>query len=513
MQTEVRVMIVDDEAADREWVRRLLTDEATTPFFMDDADGLAAAVERLRNNAYDVLLLDLNLPESRGPATLDAIRRENDDLPIIVLTGLSDEDTALRALEQGAQDYLIKGCVTAQGLAKAIRYAVQRQHWLRELSSAKRQLEQKNRRLAELYDTAYHFVDHVSHEFRTPLTVIKEYASLIRDGLAESVEMRNRFLDIVKDRADDLNTIVDDMLDMSRLEAGLLGLWRRNYRIGDVVEDLRPALERKAAVKGVTLEVRVDPGLPEAYCDPEKIGRVLINLTINAVKFCRQQGHVLIWATENPDAPGLVVGVTDDGPGIDRENLTKIFERFRQLSGGGRCGCKGFGLGLSIAKELVDLHFGELTVESEVGRGSTFRFTLPPADPPEVMRRYLRHFFGRQADLRRLSLVTAVVTADSTEEEADEIGAFLFGVLRRNDLTFRLDERTWLVVLEADERELSAFYDRTSDALKEINRNRIQGPLPTTHLRTLGTWDVADDAPDWFVRAWQGLTSRSAAYV
>jgi signal transduction histidine kinase len=156
-------------------------------------------------------------------------------------------------------------------------------------------LETKYQRLARLYRTAHQFVDNVSHEFRTPLTVIKEYVSLIREGIVGPVsDEQSKMLHVVEDRADDLNTMVDDMLDVSKLESGLLGVYRQECDIAQVLRHVRPALERKAVVKGVELQWDIEPGLPSIYCDPEKAGRVLINLSINAIKFCGQPGHVRI---------------------------------------------------------------------------------------------------------------------------------------------------------------------------------------------------------------------------
>ena len=99
-------------------------------------------------------------------------------------------------------------------------------------------------------------------------------------------------------------------------------------KVSDIVRSVLSALERKAAVKGVTLSIDVSDELPLVYCDDEKIGRVIINLAVNAIKFCREGGHVRIWATENPKAPGALVGVTDNGPGIDQQHLTAIFDAF-----------------------------------------------------------------------------------------------------------------------------------------------------------------------------------------
>lgn len=514
MPKAIHVLVVDDDPVDLELTRRLLTSSTRMHFTMETASHLRQAIQMLRSGKHDVLLLDLNLPGSHGLATLDVVRAETGELPIVVVSGHSDEETALRSLDHGAQDYLIKGNVTSEMLVNAMRYAIQRQQLLQEITNAKELLEKKNQRLAELYQTAHRFVDNVSHEFRTPLTVIKEFTSLIRDGLAGAVtDEQRRFLDIVGDRADDLNTMVDDMLDVSKLEAGLLGAWRRSCKVSDIVRSVLSALERKAAVKGVTLDIDVSDELPLVYCDDEKIGRVMINLAVNAIKFCHEGGHVRIWATENPKAPGALIGVTDNGPGIDQEHLTAIFERFRQLQTGGHNSTKGFGLGLSIAKELVDLNFGEMSVESVVRQGTTFTFTLPPAEPMEVMRRYLHRIMHLRNGSSKVTLITASIGETTDAAGAEDIDAYMQSFLRRNDLVFRIQEHRWLMVLALTELELDKFQANAKQALNEINRNRIQGPLPEVAMQTVGTWRPLNDFNEVFSRLRELLSTGELVHV
>lgn len=517
MATEMRLLMVDDDPVDLELTRRLLAGTTRMQFKVDTAACLRSATEFLHRECYGVVLLDLNLPDTRGlatlDATLDAMRRENSDVPIIVLSGLSDEDTALRSLDHGAQDYLVKGHVTSDTLVNSIRYAIQRQQLLQEITSAKELLEKKNQRLAELYDTAHRFVDNVSHEFRTPLTVIKEYTSLVRDGLVESAEEQRHFLDIVGDRADDLNTMVDDMLDVSKLEAGLLGAWRKNHNVAEIVGGLRSALERKGAVKNVAVEFDIDPALPDVYCDDEKVRRVLINLTVNAIKFCHEQGNVRVWAKDCPDAQGVVIGVTDNGPGIDDESLATIFERFKQLQGNVRGSCKGFGLGLNIAKELVDLNFGEMNVLSQIGQGTTFTFTLPPADPLEVMRRYLHRVAHLRNGSSTVTLITATIDDSHELSTSDDVDAYLYILLRRNDLVFRIADHKWLIVLATNEIELERFYEKAVKTRNEINRNRIHGPLPALALQTVGTWHATVQFREVLTQLRQTLEQRGAVHV
>jgi signal transduction histidine kinase len=460
------------------------------------------------------LLLDLGLPECRGLETLDRIRNENERLPIIVLTGLSDEATALCSLDHGAQDYLVKGTVTSEALVHSIRYAIQRQQLVQELGRAKRLLEKKNRRLARLYKTAHRFVDNVSHEFRTPLTVIKEYTSLLREGLIGAVNQQQcEMLDVVGDRADDLNNMVDDMLDISRLESGMLGLWRKSCNVEQVVAGIRPALERKAAIKGLTLNFDIAQPLPQVYCDDEKVVRVLINLTINAIKFSAQAGSIRVWATADTKSPDVLIGVTDNGPGISQDLLAKIFARFRQFDMDRRPDCKGFGLGLSIAKELVELNFGEMRVESVPGRGSTFSFTLPPADPLEIVRRYLSRIQHTRNGTSEVSIVEATVDPETDAATAEDVATYLNGLLRRNDLLFQPNHGRWLLILSSSDLELDKFLTRAASALTELNRNRLRGPLPEIEFNTKGTWRTKNRTGELLETLQELLEEREAVHA
>jgi two-component sensor histidine kinase len=365
-----------------------------------------------------------------------------------------------------------------------------------------------------LYRTAHEFVDNVSHEFRTPLTVIKEYASLVREGLVGAVsDEQQRMLTVVEDRADDLNTMVDDMLDVSKLKSGLLGIRRQDCQVEEILDQVRLGLERKAAVKEVELTFDIDPHLPTVFCDPEKAGRVLINLTTNAIKFCGRPGHVRLSCNHKSDGTGVKFGVSDDGSGISPENQQAIFRRFKQLGESIRSSTKGFGLGLSIAKQLVELNLGEITVESQVGQGSTFFFTLPPTDPREVLRRYLKWIDRRRNGPSQLVLIDAELEGSTTATLANDTNLFLNHLLRSTDLLFRSGPTRWLVVLPVTEFEISEFRERVERKIGEANRNRLGEPIPDIGLKFLGTWRVGSDRDELLDRLSAVLEPAEAASV
>jgi len=510
----IRLLLVEDNLDDCELTCLELSRVESAKFDVQHAARLSEAVQVLSTKPFDVLLLDLGLPDSEGLAGVTALRREVDDVPIIVLTGNTDEETALRSLHNGAQDYLVKAAVCADKLHRAIRYSIERQRLVRQLTRAKRLLEKKNQRLARMYKTAHRFVDNVSHEFRTPLTVVKEYGSLLREEVVGTVnDEQSRMLDVVVDRADDLNTMVDDMLDVSKLESGLLGASRKNHFVREVFQHVLPSLQRKAAVRGVELLVECEDDCLEVYCDAEKVGRIIINLTINAIKFCGEPGLVRLWAKPDVQHGGAVIGVTDNGPGIDEENLHALFRRFKQLNTDCRSSTKGFGLGLNIAKELVDLNFGNMMVESEVGRGSTFSFTLPASDPGHVMQVYLDRVERLRNGGTNVTLIRAETSDRTNSELADDVETMLGYLLRRNDLMFQKENNAWLLVLSIEEIELDKFLARAEKAFDDANRNRPLGPLPKVDIRSQGSWHLATGKPELMQRFMSELEARQAVHT
>lgn len=502
------VLAIDDDVGDAEILRRHLELIPEMEFEFQHCTDSEAGRTRLSEGNVGLLFLDYQLGAKTGLDVLKALRSDGYLGPIVVVTGQGNEYVAANLTRAGADDYVAKDDLRPDILQRAINNALaqqsrrtveaQNQRLLAELQMTKKALEGKNTRLSELYETAHQFVDNVSHEFRTPLTVIKEFTSIIRDGLAGEVSDEQReYLEIVLNRVDDLSTMVDDMLDISKLEAGVLGVCRRECQVEDIIRGVRTTLERKAVASKVSLKIALDDDLPAVYCDPEKIGRVIINLTVNALKFSNEGGHVSVWARRDSDGSQLLIGVTDDGPGIAPENVRAIFERFRQVEGNVRASTKGFGLGLNIAKELVHMNFGDIALESELGRGSTFSFTLPAAEPTTLLPLYFKRVCSPS-----VLLLCATVNATSDQEVLDEVEQFLQRQLRRSDLLFRADAGRWLIVAATKEEESGPMMSRLECARREANRNRPSGELPAINLEVRQTCQGLEQSLD-FIRCFE----------
>ncbi len=495
--SKIRVLVVDDDTVAADFAKQTLVASVRPQFAVQVASSLQTALIRTRSERFDAVVLDLNLGDSRGLATLNSLCSHVPDVAVVVYTDLDDdEEVALEALHCGAQDCLPKQH-GGEMLVRSVMYSVQRHHNEHEIRTLlelvcrnERLLQDKNTRLAALNEVAHQVVDNVSHEFRTPLTVIREYASLMKDGIGGQLSDQHLdFVEIISDRADDLATMVDDMLDVSRLEAGLLAMARTQCHVAEIVDRVRLGLERKANIRRVALTFDLPEDLPEVFCDPEKVGRILTNLAVNAIKFCGDNGKVSISASLMPKNKDVILRISDNGPGIAADNLAVIFERHKQLSNSAGS-TKGFGLGLNIARELVENSFGQMTVDSRVGKGSTFSFTLPVAEPMEVLGRYLSRLEIDDQSTRTVSLLEVSVDGDVAVNLADDVDAFWNYLLRRNDLLLRLKATRWLLVLDADESACEAFLGRYEHTLAETNRNRLRGPLPEVRLRQVGTWQL-----------------------
>ncbi|MGB9724477.1 MAG: GAF domain-containing protein, partial [Chloroflexia bacterium] len=229
------------------------------------------------------------------------------------------------------------------------------------------------------------FISTVSHELRTPLTSIKGYVDLILLGsVGEITPMQRNFLEVVRSNSNRLVDLINDLLDISRIETGRITLSPEPLSIFDVVEEVVESARAEIERKQLTLEVRVPPDLPLVHADRKRITQVLTNLVSNAYKYTREGGRVEISARcENGF---LTVSVSDTGVGISKEDQKKLFTRFFRADNPLRDEVGGTGLGLAISKSFVEMHGGKMWVESELNVGSTFSFSLPLTQPPAGRR-------------------------------------------------------------------------------------------------------------------------------
>jgi signal transduction histidine kinase len=268
---------------------------------------------------------------------------------------------------------------TVLGFAKVTRDLTERR------ASQERAIETARRlAAAEVANRAKsEFLAAMSHELRTPLNAIGGYAELMQLGLGGPITDEQRsYLARIRTSQQHLLGIISDLLNYSRIESGQVTYDLVTIPVSDLVDKVLPLLEPQAAAKGITLDRPACPDDLAVVGDRPKADQIMLNLLSNAVKFTPNGGHVTVVCADAGD--NVTIAVRDTGPGIPVENQAEIFEPFVQLGRSLTSTHEGTGLGLAISRDLSRAMNGDVTVESVVGKGSTFTLTLPKADPAQL---------------------------------------------------------------------------------------------------------------------------------
>ena len=246
-----------------------------------------------------------------------------------------------------------------------------------ELARYNEEIKTANERLKELDRLKSSFVSNVSHELRTPLTAIESLADNLLDGVTGPLTTKqSNYMNGIKESTERLERLINDLLDLSVIEAGKSGLKPTSFSMASLLREVTDTLKPMAEEKQISLEIASTNGHSLAWADRDKVTQVLTNLIGNAVKFTPHLGKVTMTVSRTQDA-WLQVSIADTGPGIPPQEASKIFDEFYQMSRPGGEKSKGVGLGLAISKKLVEMHGGKIAVDSVVGGGSNFSFTLP----------------------------------------------------------------------------------------------------------------------------------------
>ncbi len=261
-------------------------------------------------------------------------------------------------------------------LADQIGLAVDRIRTHAELEEKRRKLDEASMALRRMDEAKSDLISVVSHELRTPLTSIKAYTETLLDNLdTPSFTMQEKFLGIVNEECDRLARIVNDVLDLSRMESGRRRLRAEPLDLAQLIDEVTPTVEPEFTQKRLHLIPILDKDLPQIEADPDLLKQVLVNLITNAAKFTRPSTDIVVRATRNGER--MSIAVEDHGIGIAPDKLARVFERFYRIEESGGERVAGTGLGLAIVKSVVELHGGTVRADSVVGEGSRFVMELP----------------------------------------------------------------------------------------------------------------------------------------
>lgn len=374
-----KILVVDDDQFVRDMLAVILDAEGYT---VETVENGAEAAGRFRGGScFDVIISDMNMPEMNGNELIREIRKSDEDIPIIILTGNNEISVAMEAIRSGANDYLLKDENIHDTVAHAVEKAVEKHELKRQnkqlmsdLAQKNRELEKSNAELLELNNLKNKFLGMAAHDLRNPLTSISGLSELLKGkAFGDLTVEQNEYISVINTASNDMLALVNDLLDISVIESGKLDL-----RIGPVsMQELLEDRIKVASVVAAAKSIRIYPAFTATAvvsCDRSRIAQVVDNLIGNAIKFA-PPGSV-IYISLSRDASNVRISVRDEGPGIPSEEQERLFGEFQRLSVRPTGDEKSTGLGLAIVKKIINAHGGRLEVKSAVGSGSTFSFTL-----------------------------------------------------------------------------------------------------------------------------------------
>lgn len=466
----LKVLLIEDDPDDVALITHYLTDPRDGgAFSVRAADRLSTGCKLLGQEPFDAVILDLVLPGGSGIEAFNKVREVRPDVPIVVLTGMRDEQLALTAVRMGAQDYLLKGTIDERVLKRAVRYSIERAnllakveyllakdldgkvvvdagghvryanpaaeqllgHKARELmgrpfvyplprveaAEINVQLARDPERIAEIrvaeiewngqparlatirdvtevrrveqlkneikermlvVDLKNEFMTTISHELRNPLTTVKTAVQSLKEGLVGPLTPQQmRFVELAHRNVERQIKIINNVLDLARFQSGKVKLELRRVAVAPLLEER--AMAYSISDKGPRIEWQVPEDLPDIHADADLITQVMGNLLDNALRYARERVLVKASVTDLGGRNGVMVSVTDDGPGMPEGQMSKLFTKFVQLGRPSGAGYKGTGLGLAICKEILSGHGGKIWAESAPGKGARFHFVVPVA--------------------------------------------------------------------------------------------------------------------------------------
>lgn len=369
----VQVLLVEDSPTDADLLRQVFLHSGKNQWHLTHVERLATAIAHCHENSYDVVLLDLGLPDSEGLETVTEFRENVLTVPVVVLTMMDDEEFALQVMTRGAQDYLVKDQITTQLLVRSIRYAMERERIFQQLKNSERTILNAWEQEQELNLLKSSFISMASHEFRTPMTTIRTSTELLQKFDRELTEQkRYDYFERIKAAIKQITHLLDEILLLGSGEAGGLRyrpepLNLEKFCLG-LIEDLQVSLSQHCAI---TAEYEGDCSVTEM--DAALLWHIITNLLSNAIKYSPTGGSIRFSLL--CQAGTATFRVQDYGIGIPLKDQSHLFETFYRCSNVGKI--KGTGLGLAIAKKCVDLHQGNIQVSSELGQGTVFTVELP----------------------------------------------------------------------------------------------------------------------------------------
>lgn len=369
---QLRVLLIEDNPGDAALIRANLRQgfSNSRKLELEIASSLSEGLNALRHHEFDIVTVDLNLPDSEGLQAVEAVRKSFPHVPVIVLTGWADRELALNALRAGAQDYLIKGSFDTESFRWSINCAIERQKTLNQLDSICQTEMEKN----EMKDRV---LSMTAHDIRGSIVGVLGFLRNILEGEFIhnlSPEQRHVF-ELMLKNCEDVISLSDEIVQARRVKSTPFHPKWKEVVIKDFLLEVVEKCQDAALLRSVRLDLDFREAPQKFVFDEKLLCRALRNLISNAIKFSPKAARVSIrcWLSQNQE---LYFSVKDEGPGVEKEYLNNIFDETGSLKLSGKIPVS-HGLGLVIVKKIAEAHDGSAWVESTFGKGSEFGIRLP----------------------------------------------------------------------------------------------------------------------------------------
>ncbi|MBD2571331.1 hybrid sensor histidine kinase/response regulator [Anabaena lutea] len=377
----VKILLIEDNLAEARLLQEFLKQAQTKEFSLVHVQRLRDAFAELSQQIYDVILLDLTLPDSQGLSSLPLLISHAPSTPIVVLTNTNDEELAIEAVRQGAQDYLVKRQVNPDVLVRSVRYAIERKQVLEQLRTVNQALENRvEERTAELVKAKEinqfksEFVSMLSHDIRNPLNTILLAAGLLQNSDEKlTKEKKVNHLRMIRSAIKNMAQLLDEVSFMGKADSGKLHSQLSRLDLEAFCHQTLEELHLTALDKQVTIEFTSFGDFKDTLWDESLLRHILENLLSNAIKYSHPGSKVKFEVISQEKV--VTFRIQDSGIGIAQNDQKRLFQPF--IRGENVGSISGTGMGLAIVKKCVEAHGGEIYVDSQVGIGTTFTVTLP----------------------------------------------------------------------------------------------------------------------------------------
>ncbi|MFT5206964.1 MAG: signal transduction histidine kinase [Candidatus Omnitrophota bacterium] len=400
---------------------------------------------------------------------------------------------------------------TLKGQIADVKWSAERTN--RGIKALYTELQLKNEELEKLDGLKTDFISTVSHELRTPLSIIREGVSQVNDGILGDVNANQlKFLGITLENIDRLTRIINDLLDMAKIEAGKANIQKKKINIVHVVDRVKKSFEAQIMKQNLQLVINISDGIRDIYADSDKLQQVLTNLIGNALKFT-EQGKIELKIVMDPSKKDFLFSVEDTGKGIRPADLIKVLDKFSQFEREHGPGQKGTGLGMAISKAIVELHGGRIWVESIYGHGSQFYFSIPQLTAKDVFQEAiintLKHMHDESEPFSVASIALLSEIQYSNIEQGvsdcllDKIEILANETLRRKDDIALRNGRELLILLPDTDRERAiSAVQRVKSCVNAILEKESLEVLTNDKIRIFGTPDDLMLADAIFKNLW-----------